>query len=205
MRVNGSIQWSVADLSGWTTANVNGATKFWIRIRRTANPSIIPPVEQTVQRSSSIQYNWNDNGDVNIASLTASTGLTVSGIPVNINKGQSFRTINAIGSGTQTLGFTDEVVVVTGSATFLEVTLPALSSTLGQTIRIQLPGTSSFYPNLENLDVETQPGEKKDGVDTPSENIFGYRLTQSGTPLRGGSFMAVGGDLGWLRLADKDV
>ena len=86
MRVNGTLTWHVVDLSGWTTTNVNGATKYWIRIRRTANSLTSPPVEELVQRTSTFQYNWDADGNVNVNTLTAGTGLTVSGIPVNIGE-----------------------------------------------------------------------------------------------------------------------
>jgi hypothetical protein len=84
MRVNGIITWSVVDLSGWSTTSVDGATKYWIRIRRTANSLTTPPVEELVQRTSTFQYSWDADANVNVNTLTAGTGLTVSGVPVHI-------------------------------------------------------------------------------------------------------------------------
>ena len=93
-RVNGTIGWEAAGLMGWATTSVNGTTKFWIRIRRTANNLNTLPTEELIQRAIPTLYSWNADGDVTINSLTAGTiaasgSLTVSGVPVSTGTGTS--------------------------------------------------------------------------------------------------------------------
>jgi hypothetical protein len=143
-------------------------------------------------------------------------GVTISGIRVaTINDiltisgsgRQAFRTINAVGSGTHSMVASDYLVVVTGSATYAELILPPISSVLGQTFRIQLPYNgplSDRYPNLTSVVVDAQAGELREGTDVASYDLLYYQITPAGDPL-GMEFMAVGGDLGWTALIDRDV
>lgn len=69
-RINGSITWTTSDLSGWTTDTVNAvASKYWIRIQRTANTLSTAPTEDIIQISAPIRYLWNANGDTYMNTL----------------------------------------------------------------------------------------------------------------------------------------
>lgn len=140
-------------------------------------------------------------------------GATISGIRVaTINDiltisgsgRQAFRTINATTSGTYNLSTSDYLVVVTGASTYVRVLLPPLSSVLGQTFQIQNPHSgllNNMYPNLDRIDIESQPGELKDGLPTAADGIPGYFIIPTGASL-GKTFMAVGGDIGWIIVGD---
>lgn len=67
-RTNGTIAWDIL-LSGWATINVNGATKFYIRITRTQNVLTTPPTEDYIRYVASVDYAWDSDGDVAIRTL----------------------------------------------------------------------------------------------------------------------------------------
>jgi hypothetical protein len=138
-------------------------------------------------------------------------GITVSGVRVATladavisGSGYSaYRTINtAVGSGTESILNSDFLIVVSGLATNYELVLPSANSVLGRSFRVQLPFHGALYPNLNTLNIETQPGEKKDGVVAGADSVVGYQLA---TGQRGTTFMAVGGDYDWIALKDSDT
>lgn len=142
-----------------------------------------------------------------------SNGVTVSGIKlatiqdiitISGSGRQAFRFINAVGSGTQSIGTDDYLILVSGSATYLGLNLPPISSVIGQSIRIQLPLDSNMYPNLATIDLNTQPGDLKEGSTLPAEEVFGFRLSPLASE-RGASYMAVGGDYGWIRTTSTEL
>ena len=68
-RENGNIFYALP--GDWATDTVNGvATKFWVRIRRTASNLSTVPIEDTIKVASSVDYGWDKNGDVTIHDLT---------------------------------------------------------------------------------------------------------------------------------------
>lgn len=74
-RVNGVINWNPNDLSGWATDTVNGvASKYWIRITRTASGSVSPlPKESLIGRVAATRFMWDKDGKVTINDLVVPT------------------------------------------------------------------------------------------------------------------------------------
>lgn len=62
---DGNIMWS-GSLAGWTSATVNTVSKFYVRIRRTRNSLVTKPSEATITVTSTINYSWDENGDIHI-------------------------------------------------------------------------------------------------------------------------------------------
>lgn len=78
-RTNGSISWTVSDLSGWATDTVNSvSSKYWIRIQRTANSLTPPPTEDIIQISSTTEYEWDENGSLTINALATNGDVTLA-------------------------------------------------------------------------------------------------------------------------------
>ena len=73
-RETGAILLNSTTLSGWVAA---ASGNFEIRITRTRNVLITAPVLDEIQVSSTTEYRWDKNGDVNIHSLTLVVPLTV--------------------------------------------------------------------------------------------------------------------------------
>lgn len=126
-RVNGVIRWSADNLMGWATTSVNGTTKFWIRIRRTANNLGTLPTEERIRVSIPTIYRWDESGDVNIHNFTASNLVTASG-------GTFTESLTVTGSNVVTLGELD--TTVTGSPGALIVGISSLDD-LGDLSTVQ--------------------------------------------------------------------
>lgn len=63
-RFSGSISFTASSLTGWADVAVNGTTKRWIRITRTANTLATPPVEDTIVGVVGIEYSWDASGNI---------------------------------------------------------------------------------------------------------------------------------------------
>jgi hypothetical protein len=87
-RNTGIIAWLPGDISGSWATNASG--NYEIKIIRTRNGAMTPPVEDFVQISEVTEYSWNKDGDVNIKGLTVTD--TISG---SINGNASTVTTNA--------------------------------------------------------------------------------------------------------------
>ena len=71
-RNNGAMIWTTSALSGWATTAIDGDTKYWIRITRTAN-SVTGPTEDLVQTAAPTNFSWNLTGDLVINTIGAIT------------------------------------------------------------------------------------------------------------------------------------
>ena len=67
---SGAISWQT--LSGWVSADVNGVSKYYIRIQRTRNNITTPPTESSIRVRSTTEFEWDKNGDVSVRKLKAS-------------------------------------------------------------------------------------------------------------------------------------
>lgn len=86
MRVSGNVIWDTDDLSGWATDTVNGtANKYWVRVTRTTNSLSTVPIEDTVKYIASVEYLWDENGDLSIASLNVNGGNIINVGKLGIN------------------------------------------------------------------------------------------------------------------------
>ena len=94
-RNSGAILWDSSTLAGWATAT---SGRFEIRITRTRNSLSTTPIIDELQISSTTEFKWDKDGDVNINSLTLVVPLTVP------NGGTGLATITdggiMLGSGT---------------------------------------------------------------------------------------------------------
>lgn len=62
---NGTIRFESGDLSGWATKDVNGATKYYIRMTRgRATAAASTPTEDTILTLAATIYQWDANGDL---------------------------------------------------------------------------------------------------------------------------------------------
>lgn len=61
----------------WDTDTVNGVTKYWVRIGRTAVSLGTPPTESTIKTTTSETFYWDENGDLLINSLTLASDESV--------------------------------------------------------------------------------------------------------------------------------
>lgn len=68
---------SIVDQTGWGSQNVNGETKFWYRITRTANFLTTPPIETTILISSTKRYFWDENGNLLVNEINITGNLTI--------------------------------------------------------------------------------------------------------------------------------
>ena len=73
MQMTGTIVFAIP--GDWATNDVNGTVKFWFRITRTKNVLSTVPIENLVQYSSSVIFQWDEDGDVSINQLTSSAGI----------------------------------------------------------------------------------------------------------------------------------
>lgn len=70
MQSDGSITFPNTIVDLWETGTVNGITdKYWIRITRTRNALSTVPVEQLVQRTRAVEYEWDSEGNLIINNL----------------------------------------------------------------------------------------------------------------------------------------
>ncbi len=78
-RSSGTIAWDETVFVAWAAVNVNGATKKYIRITRTQVGLGTSPIEDTIQVLESIEYHWDENGDVSVNSLGVSDSSIITG------------------------------------------------------------------------------------------------------------------------------
>lgn len=76
-RQDGVINWSVGDLTGptWAVSTINTVSKFWIRITRTQASIPTDPVEKTIQVASTSTFEWDEDGDVSVNTVTTSGNI----------------------------------------------------------------------------------------------------------------------------------
>lgn len=63
---------AIMDQTGWSSEAVNGITKYWFRITRTANSLSTSPEESLIQVAATTTYSWDDNGALIVSSVNAS-------------------------------------------------------------------------------------------------------------------------------------
>ncbi len=68
MRDSGIINWVSGDLS-WTTWDYKGVDQYWIKIIRTQGNISTPPIEDTFKILASTDYEWDENGIINVAGI----------------------------------------------------------------------------------------------------------------------------------------
>ncbi len=77
-RISSTIVWDETAFSSWAAVNVSGATKKYIRITREQGGLGTPPVEETIQKIVSVEFEWDKDGDVTANSFTG--GNVTSGV-----------------------------------------------------------------------------------------------------------------------------
>lgn len=78
-RSSGTISWDEAALTGWVATTINGVNKQYIRITRTQVGLSTPPIEDTIQISVTVEYGWDENGDITANLLGVSDGSIITG------------------------------------------------------------------------------------------------------------------------------
>ncbi len=112
-RASGTLSWS--NPAGWSSEDVNGQTKFWIRITRQRTSLATSPIEDIVKYQSSSEFAWDASGDLTINDLSgASTDLSGTLTVDTINESTTDAGIDLEGghieNGKLSLGTTAQVV-----------------------------------------------------------------------------------------------
>lgn len=80
LRNNGTILWSLDNISGWV---VGTGSEFLIRITRTRNMLTTVPVEDLVQISTARKYGWDELGDLNVSSVMVDDNIFMTDTWIN--------------------------------------------------------------------------------------------------------------------------
>lgn len=130
LRNSGAILWVEADLVGWAT---NASGRFEIRQTRTRNSLTTTPILDEVQLSSTTEFIWDVNGDVNINSLTLVTPLTpANGGRLTWNEETGTSATMVVNNG-----------YITNNAGLVTMTLPATAA-VGDTIKVDGKGAGGW-------------------------------------------------------------
>ena len=97
---NGTIAWG-GSLAGWVSANVNGVSKYYIRIQRTRNQLTTTPIEGGITLVSNPQhYEWDKNGDLTVRRITTLNALVypdnATALAGGLTVGQTYRTATGV-------------------------------------------------------------------------------------------------------------
>ncbi|KKN24369.1 hypothetical protein LCGC14_0895420, partial [marine sediment metagenome] len=75
--LDGIISFDSTDLTAWKSNydpfGANSATGYWIKIRRTRNGSITSPVPTTVKILNPTNFSWDENGNIVVEGISATT------------------------------------------------------------------------------------------------------------------------------------
>jgi len=75
-RSSGTIAWDESTFTAWVATTINGVNKKYIRITRTQVGLGTSPIEDTIQIAVTIEYEWDEDGALSVASITLPTGAT---------------------------------------------------------------------------------------------------------------------------------
>ena len=73
MRGSGNVSWELSDIPTWATGT---STRYFIRITRTQNGLPTPPIEDLIQIAATVEYVWDENGDLVIRNATSTNATT---------------------------------------------------------------------------------------------------------------------------------
>jgi hypothetical protein len=151
-RQSGNMRFILDDIPLWTTDTVNGvANQYCVRIQRTQNTVAVSPIESTIKIISSVDYRWDKDGNVNIATLK-------SGTPTNYSEFEADGTYLAVGDATVW-----KDVNTTSSALSIGATAPSRITIASTTIRTYaFTGIGAIADELHGS-VET-PHDYKEGT-----------------------------------------
>ena len=103
---SGVLNWESSGLIGWTTDTVNSVSnKYWIRIQRTNNQGLSPPVEDRIKLSVVSEHTWDKDGNLIINSIAVTAGI--DGASANISG------LLHVGAGTDASDITATDLLVT--------------------------------------------------------------------------------------------
>ena len=148
MRDSGIIDWVSGDLS-WTTWNLDGTDQYWIRIIRTQGNLSTIPIEDTFKILASTDYTWDENGSLNINSLTTNGGMIYAGL-------------SHVGSSRNTTA-ADYYIDVSSDDAAITITLDTDNVVAGFTLHFKDVDGNAF---TNNITIDTEASEKIDGEDT---------------------------------------
>lgn len=148
-RENGSI--AFAPPGDWATETVNGdAGKFWVRIKRTTNSLGTVPTEDTIKIIAAVEFEWDENGDVNLNDLTARKVIYAPDVD------------QAITAASDTISSTSSHVEVTPDADYVMTATPSIA-----------PGSDGQNLLLHNLHATNTVTLQDDGVLAGSDVFLG--------------------------------
>ncbi len=164
-RVSAQITFDGTTLSGWAAVDVNGATKKYIRITRTQVGLPTPPIEDTIQVTESVEYEWDADGDVSI------NDLTVGGTKVSTPS--ATQAITAVGN---TILANAELVVLNPDGDYTMISTPTIADgTTGQSVYITCANAEA---NTITLQDETVLGGTNLRLKGDETEITGKTITQ---------------------------
>ncbi|RLJ04034.1 MAG: hypothetical protein DRP08_02550, partial [Candidatus Aenigmatarchaeota archaeon] len=120
----GTITWDLDNISDWAQSNENseGTNRYWMRIQRTRNNLVTKPIEDTIKVLVSVEYYWDNVGDVSIRDLIANgSDVTIGLAGVKLTgDGDGALTILGLGDGadediTLNLDDTADTISITSS------------------------------------------------------------------------------------------
>lgn len=77
-RVSAQITWDETTFSSWVAVTVNAVSKKYIRITRTQVGLSTPPIEDTIQVLKSVEFHWDENGNLLINDLDIAGDLALA-------------------------------------------------------------------------------------------------------------------------------
>ena len=180
MRQDGGIEWAVADLTSWASVTVNSVASYYIRILRNQGGAATDPIEDRIRISVTTEYQWNNDGDLNINSLT--TPLVIGGTETTSDL--TLKTTSGVGTSGADMhilvgnnGATEAMTILNNGKVGVGINSP--SSALH--IKANTPATIGSHPagqliiqdpdnNVNGLAVIT--GYESDGAGNPDQQLW---------------------------------
>lgn len=72
---SGNIAWFLSGLTGWATGT---GGEYLIRITRDRTGVVTTPIADTISISTAVEYTWNEDGDLEVNSITMNTDLAIA-------------------------------------------------------------------------------------------------------------------------------
>lgn len=225
-RTNGLIWWDNADIPDWTTDTVNGVgSKYWIRITRTQASLGTVPVEDFIQVQTSVSYYWDENGEISVYAVAATTftgaltgnASTASALAANgsnCSAGSAPLGVDASGAAESCTDFEEDLSNSAGLAAALSDETGTGVAVFGTSPTIATPVlTGKIDRNDVAVDDDDCTGEQGLYWYDTTDSAFEFCNSNSGTPTTIGAgsgditdvFNCSSGDCASVALADGDL
>lgn len=154
MKNSGVVAWLSTDTPGWTTSNGD----YLIRITRTKNNLTTTPVEDVIKVAAVVEYLWDKNGKLTIASFNNKGTYEDS----NNESGNSGQVLSSTGVGTD---WVDASSLISNISTSTIVNA-GTAVTLGE-LSVRIPTTGNRSIQLNPSAAMTLSGTGKNSISSP--------------------------------------